>query len=204
MSGPNGEGNEPDIRRRDTRDVILDQAQQIVVRKGYAAVGISEVLSAAGVPKGSFYHWFASKDAFGEALVEHYFEGYLAEIDGIAARPVPAAERLVQYWQSFYDMQSADGCRGRCLVVKLGAEVSDLSEPMRRALVEGVDAVVARIGRMIVDGVVDGSVVVDSDPDDLARSCYGEWIGASVLSKITRRPESLDSAFAMTRRRLHI
>ena len=38
-------------------------------RKGYSGVGLTEILTAAGVPKGSFYHYFASKDAFGEAMV---------------------------------------------------------------------------------------------------------------------------------------
>ena len=60
---------------------MLDVGRRIMAGKGFSAVGLNEVLAAAGVPKGSFYHYFASKDAFGEALLESYFEQYLAEID---------------------------------------------------------------------------------------------------------------------------
>ena len=58
----------------DTRQRILDTAQEIMARKGYAAVGLTEVLTEAAVPKGSFYYYFPSKDAFGEALLKSYFD----------------------------------------------------------------------------------------------------------------------------------
>ncbi len=67
----------------DTRVALLDSAEKIFSRKGYAGVGINEVLSSIGVPKGSFYHYFASKDAFGEAVITFYFEHYLLEMDQI-------------------------------------------------------------------------------------------------------------------------
>ena len=60
------------------RDSILATGQRIMAGKGYSAVGLNEILTAAGVPKGSFYHYFGSKDAFGEAMLEAYFEDYLA------------------------------------------------------------------------------------------------------------------------------
>lgn len=190
-------------RARGTRDEILDAAQRIMAHKGYAAVGISEVLADVGVPKGSFYHWFASKDAFGVALIDHYFTDYLARIDQIVSMPTTASERLQQYWQEFHDMQSFDHCQGKCLVVKLGAEVSDLSEPMRLALIEGTDAVVSRIEQMILDGLSDGSVSVDGEPREVAHGLYDGWVGASILAKIHRSPEPLTRAMNMTRRQLH-
>jgi TetR/AcrR family transcriptional repressor of nem operon len=66
---------------KDTRSTILAAGQRIIGRKGFSAVGLTEILDGAGVPKGSFYHYFKSKDAFGEALLNAYFEDYLAEID---------------------------------------------------------------------------------------------------------------------------
>lgn len=81
-----------------TRQRIFDAAQSIIARKGFSAVGLNEVLNAAGVPKGSFYHYFASKDAFGTALLEHYFETYLADMDRIFQDPATSAHQaLMRY-----------------------------------------------------------------------------------------------------------
>jgi TetR/AcrR family transcriptional repressor of nem operon len=75
---------------------------------------------------------------------------------------------------------------------------------MRQALIVGTSAIAKRIERMIQDGVTDGSVTIDVAPSELALDLYTGWIGASVLAKINRAPESLDRVFAMTRHRLHL
>ena len=122
-------------------------------RKGYSGVGLTEILTAAGVPKGSFYHYFASKDAFGEAMVAAYFEDYLAGMDAIIGRSgLTAAERLMLYFADWRENQVAYDCQGRCLAVKLGAEVADLSEPMRLALKAGTGGVVSRLEAMLRAG----------------------------------------------------
>ncbi|CDR01616.1 TetR family transcriptional regulator C-terminal domain-containing protein [Streptomyces iranensis] len=90
------------------------------------------------------------------------------------------------YWQQWRETQSFDHCQGKCLAVKLSAEVADLSEPMRLSLKEGTDAVVDRIARAINDGLKDGSLSVGSAPHDVARLLYDLWLGASVMAKIHR------------------
>jgi TetR/AcrR family transcriptional repressor of nem operon len=192
-------------RSTDTRRAILDTAQRIMARKGYSAVGINEVLAEAGVPKGSFYHYFASKDAFGEAMLKSYFADYLTDMDRIlAGSGQSAAERLMAYWQQWRETQSLEECQGKCLAVKLGAEVADLSEPMRLALKEGTSAIVDRIERTITSGLEDGSLSVDGEAGDAAQALYDMWLGASVMAKIHRSPAPLDTVTAVTRRLLHL
>ncbi|RPE45760.1 TetR family transcriptional regulator [Streptomyces sp. Ag109_O5-1] len=192
-------------RTADTRRIILDTAQRIMARKGYSAVGINEVLAEAGVPKGSFYHYFASKDAFGEAILKSYFADYLTDMDGILARSgQSSAERLMAYWQQWRETQSIEDCQGKCLAVKLGAEVADLSEPMRLALKEGTGAIADRIEQTIVRGLEDGSLSVDGEARDVAQALYDMWLGASIMAKIHRSPAPLDTATATTRRLLHL
>jgi TetR/AcrR family transcriptional regulator, transcriptional repressor for nem operon len=186
-------------RSKDTRQSILDAAQRIMAHKGYSAVGLNEVLAEAGVPKGSFYHFFASKDAFGEAMLRSYFTGYVADMERILARPGESAgERLMAYWRDWRQTQSLDECQGKCLAVKLGAEVADLSEPMRLVLKEGTDAIVSRIERTIAAGLEDGSLSIDGDPSALAQVLYDLWLGASVMAKIHRSVAPLDTAMTAT------
>ncbi|MCX2953712.1 TetR/AcrR family transcriptional regulator [Lentzea sp. NEAU-D7] len=189
----------------DTRRSILDAAQRIMSHKGFAAVGINEVLSEAGVPKGSFYHYFGSKDAFGEAMMRSYFVDYLADMDRVLTAPgLTSAQRLMNYWQGWRETQSVDECQGKCLAVKLGAEVADLSESMRLALKEGTTAIVDRLERVIASGLEDGSLVVDDDARTTAQALYDMWLGASVMAKIHRDVGPLDAVTTVTRRLLHV
>ena len=55
-----------------TRDKIIDSGIRAIVDKSFNAVGLNEILADAGVPKGSFYHYFKSKEAFGVAIVEQF------------------------------------------------------------------------------------------------------------------------------------
>ena len=189
----------------DARRSILDAGRRIMAHRGYAAVGLAEVLTAAGVPKGSFYHHFGSKDAFGEAMMRAYFVDYVADMDRIFAdHTSSAADRLLAYLAEWRATQTLDDCQGKCLAVKLGAEVADLSESMRTALVEGTDGVVDRIEHIVRLGTEDGSLVVGADPRSVAEVVYDIWLGASILAKVHRDAAPLDRAMTVTRHLLHL
>jgi len=189
----------------DVRDTILAVGQRIMSGKGFSAVGLNEILTAAKVPKGSFYHYFASKDAFGEALLSTYFDAYLAEMDGTFARPgLTMAQRLVAYFDLWRANQSFLDCQGKCLAVKLAAEVADLSESMRAVLDDGTSAIVARLAAAVEGGVAEGSLVIDDSPAHVAQSLYQLWLGASLMVKIARTAGPFDTAMATTRRMLHL
>ncbi len=185
----------------DVRENILAVGQRIMSRKGFSAVGLNEILTEAKVPKGSFYHYFASKDAFGEALLSSYFDDYLAEMDAVLGEPgVPMAQRVLNYFEMWRANQSFLECQGKCLAVKLAAEVADLSESMRAVLNQGTSAIIARLNAAIESGAADGSLTISDSPRTVAESVYQLWLGASVMVKIVRSTEPFDSAMAMTHR----
>ncbi|ALM86028.1 TetR/AcrR family transcriptional regulator [Bordetella sp. N] len=189
----------------EVRDSILANGQRIMAGKGFSAVGINEILTASNVPKGSFYHYFGSKDAFGVAMLESYFDDYLAELDATLATPgLDMAQRLMKYWADWQDTQSFFDCQGKCLAVKLGAEVADLSEAMRLALKKGTAGIVDRLAAAIETGVAEGSLSIDSSPRVAAQSLYQLWLGASVMVKIVRDMQPFDTAMAATRQTLHL
>lgn len=176
-----------------------------MARKGFSAVGLNEVLTTAGVPKGSFYYYFASKDAFGVALLEKYFEDYLSELDAaLRQADVTMAEGLIGYFDRWRTNQLQSDCHGKCLVVKLGAEVSDLSEPMRLTLKQGTAGIVARLAGAIERGMAERSLAVDDQPSAVAESLYQLWLGASVMAKITRDALPFDAAMRTTKDLLHL
>lgn len=189
----------------DVRQGIIQVGQQLMAAKGYSAVGLNEILGAAGVPKGSFYYYFSSKDAFGEALLESYFEDYLADIDRILGAPgTPMGERLLAYFHMWQTTQSFLDCQGKCLAVKLGVEVADLSETMRAVLKRGTAGIIDRLAAAIEAGVADGSVAAPQDAYALGQSLYQLWVGASVMVKIARSLAPFETAMDSTRILLHL
>ncbi len=184
---------------KSTRQVILDTAQVIVGRKGFSAVGLNEILQAAEVPKGSFYHYFNSKDAFGVVLLDSYFDHYVNGMQQLFDQPgLSGFAKLMRYWHSWVDNQTGCTDTGKCLAVKLGAEVSDLSEPMRLALQRGTARTIGLLAEALQHGVEDGSLPAQSHPESLARRLYALWLGTSVMSKITRTSAPFDEALLLT------
>jgi len=96
----------------------------------------------------------------------------------------------------------AHEAQSRCLAVKLGAEVCDLSESMRAALERGTRGVIERLARCIEAGRADGSLPAAPDAQAVAVAVYQSWLGASLLAKITRDRAPLDTAMAGTRQLL--
>lgn len=189
----------------DVRANILAVGQRIMSGKGFSAVGLNEILTEAKVPKGSFYHYFDSKDAFGEALLSNYFEGYLADLDGVMSQPgLTMAQRLLNYFDMWRANQSFLDCRGKCLAVKLAAEVADLSEAMRAVLDQRTAAIISRLTAALERGADEGSLAIDDSPARVAESLYQLWLGASIMVKIVRGTGPFDSAMAVTRQMLHL
>ncbi len=186
----------------DVRQRILHTSQLIIAGRGFTAVGLNEILKAAEVPKGSFYHYFGSKEVFGEALLEDYFTDYLTQLEARLNQEGSHAERLMSYWANWRDTQHHGDPRGKCLAVKLAAEVSDLSERMRQVLQRGTERVIARLALTIEAGVEDGSLpglnANQGNAAELATTLYQLWLGASLRGKITRDQVPLDAALKAT------
>ena len=181
-----------------TRQHLLDTGHRMMVVKGYTGVGLNEILHAASVPKGSFYHYFKSKEQYGQSLLEDYFRNYLANMDErFAVTGNTARERLMEYWQKWLDSYCEPCDEQKCLVVKLSAEVADLSEVMRITLRDGADQIIERISGCLEQGRLDGSLP-QCDAYLTATALYQLWLGASLLSKLHRNSRSLENAMATT------
>ena len=184
----------------DTRQHILDCGQRLIAAKGFVGVGLSEILGSAEVPKGSFYHYFESKEQYGNALLETYFADYLARLDVLFSQPdTTGAERLLRYLQRWTETQCCDDARAKCLIVKLAAEISDLSDAMRSTMRQGTDSILERLAQCIATGQSDASIGCLWSPATAALWLYETWLGASLLAKLRRDDSALEAAMQATR-----
>src|SRR5216683_4868591 len=114
----------PNVRER-----LLDAGVETFHRRGFNGCGVQEITEAAGVPKGSFYNHFASKEALGAAVLDRYWQQRadttLRVLEDGDVRPT---ERLRRYFAAMAGNMAKRGYTGGCLIGNLGAELSDQSD----------------------------------------------------------------------------
>jgi TetR/AcrR family transcriptional repressor of nem operon len=183
----------------DTREHLLATGEAIILGKSFSAVGLAEILGTAGVPKGSFYHYFRSKEGYGVELLRRYFEKYDGRLVEFLSKDAGSArDCLLHYFDGWLETHRCDKPQSCCLAVKLAAEVSDLSEPMREALADGMSFVVRNLAACIRRGQQEGSLVADLLPDETASALYSLWVGSALLFKTQHSRAPLLAAMAHT------
>ncbi|WP_353172564.1 TetR/AcrR family transcriptional regulator [Acinetobacter rudis] len=187
-------------KSEDKRNLILESGFNLVLRKGFVGVGLQEILKNCNVPKGSFYHHFESKEAFGCVLLEHYISDYEQRLEKLWSNDHSAQDKILSYFDAWiYDEQIQCGWAETCLIVKLAAEVSDLSEDMRLIMDTGTKWLVAKIAHLIEQGVQEGSVHIQAQAPDVAQVIYQMWLGAALLSKLQKDKTPLKQAMQATK-----
>ncbi|MGV3533431.1 MAG: TetR/AcrR family transcriptional regulator, partial [Chthoniobacteraceae bacterium] len=152
-----------------TKDRILDAAKEIMLQKSFHSVGLNEILASVKVPKGSFYHYFASKEQFGTELLHHYVEQHSERLRQVLlSEDLNPLQRLVAFMEGTAATMLECKCKQLCLVAKLGAEVSTFSEPMREVLANGFRDWRTIFERVIREGQESGEIRKDIAPADAA------------------------------------
>lgn len=182
----------------DTREHLLATGEELSMRLGFTAMGLTEILTTAGVPKGSFYHHFKSKEAFGEAMIQRYFDNYEQALHWHFNQPNGnQRQHLLSYYAQAITNFCNSQCHNVCLAVKVSAEVSDLSEPMRHVLEKGTATVVKQLTTAIEQGIAEGSLQVLQPPAVAAEIIYSLWLGASLRAKIKHSVAPLAAALEL-------
>ena len=113
-------------------------------------------------------------------------------------------QRLLAFFSHWHATQSGNYPQARCLVVKLSAEVCDLSEAMRLVLKRGTARVIERLASCLAEGIATGDLTDCPDPAEVAQQLYQQWLGATLLARVQRSAAPLDQALAQTMRWLAI
>jgi len=181
----------------DTREHLLATGERLCMHRGFTGMGLSELLKTADVPKGSFYHYFRSKEAFGVAMLERHYALYHQRLAGhFAGGKGNHRDRVLAYYQETLNQFCQQGIISGCLTVKLSAEVCDLSEDMRAAMDKGAGGVITLLGQALDRGRREKSLAFTGDAQTQAQVLYSLWLGANLQAKISRSAVPLESALA--------
>jgi TetR/AcrR family transcriptional regulator, transcriptional repressor for nem operon len=173
--------------KANVRERLLDAGLETLHRRGFNGCGVQEITEAAGVPKGSFYNHFESKEALGAAVLDRYWQQRadtsLRILDDAKVRP---RERLRCYFAAMAAKMAKRGYTGGCLIGNLGAELSDQSKLVSDRLAVVFAGWTEAVEICIRDGQRDGEIGADCDAAILASFLINAWEGAVLRAKVEK------------------
>ncbi|WP_226625570.1 TetR/AcrR family transcriptional regulator [Alloyangia pacifica] len=176
----------------EARQKLIRAGLEHLTEKGYSSVGVDEILKAAGVPKGSFYHHFKGKADFGLALVAAYNTYFVDLLDRAFLDEARAPlDRLRAFTETAEEGMARHGFRRGCLVGNLGQEMGALPDDFRAALTGVLEDWQARTARLLRAAQAQGELGPHHDPDALAETFWIGWEGAVLRAKLELRPGPL-------------
>lgn len=178
----------------ETRELLLRAGLEALTEKGFSATGIEEILNRVGVPKGSFYHYFDSKEAYGLDLIERYGAFFAHILDRHLRNPaLPPLNRLRAFVTDARDGMARYDFRRGCLIGNLGQEMGALPESFRTRLKNTFEDWQVRFSACLVEAQKAGQLAPDADTAQLAAVFWIGWEGAVLRAKLERSAQPLDT-----------
>ena len=180
------------VMSNDTKSILLETGLNTFVERGYTNSGLGDILHAAGVPKGSFYHYFQSKEDFGLQVINRFAESYSKKLEeSLSAESLSPLERLHAHYVGAIARIENDGCRKGCLIGTLSQEMSAQSEVLRTRLEEIFTAWADRLGTCLAEAQIAGEIPEHIDVRELAEFFLISWQGAILRAKTMRSTHPL-------------
>jgi TetR/AcrR family transcriptional repressor of nem operon len=178
------------MSRRDAnelRDKLLDKGVTLLMEQGYHGTGLQELVQSVGVPKGSFYNYFPSKEAFSAEVVKHYIDPFIKQLDHhLQRKDVSADVALRSYFDELIEETERRDFKGGCLLGNLMGEIGDTSELAQTSLRSAVHRYRDKLREGLARGQREGSYRKDIDAKDMADFLVNVWQGALLRVKIER------------------
>jgi TetR/AcrR family transcriptional repressor of nem operon len=180
--------------RIDKRELILAKGAQVMTRRGYHGTGVLEIVQAAGIPKGSFYHYFASKEDFALQALEYLYQPRLERYQAaLTHSPLSPRERVLSYYAELIAHFARQECpEYHCFIGSLSFEMAELSRPIGQQveaiLRRSVEVLAGCIGQARAAGEIDAH----TDCEALAEFIGNAWEGALLRMKVGRSVAPLE------------
>jgi TetR/AcrR family transcriptional repressor of nem operon len=175
----------PDVS---ARDHLIEAGFKHMQQSSYSATGLCEVLALAGLSKGSFYHYFSSKEDFGVAILQRYLDQEAERASTMlrVARTSPI-KRLRKYFEELIAIYGPKGAMGGgCLLGNLSQEMANHSELIQQTLQEGFKIWEAAVGAVLQEAVSRGDLTPKVNTSEMASFILNSYEGALLRAKADR------------------
>ena len=183
------------MARASVREQIVDAAFEQFHQHGYNGCGVKLITDSAGVPKGSFYNHFDSKEALALVVMQRY--GDTRRVPELADQSVAPLTRLRNHFEFLAsDIEKYDYQRG-CVFGNFSNEAADHSPAIREGLVASFAIWSAAVAKTIGEAQAEGSVASKQDPEVLGRFLVNAWEGAIVGERASKDGSSFAAFFTV-------
>ena len=182
-----------------TREHLLEVGLRQLRATGYTATGVKEVLDLAQVPKGSFYHYFPSKEAFVGELFERYANGEGERAQRLLGdASVPPLKRLRAYFEELISVYGQPGEAAGCLIGAMSLEIADHIPKLQAQLQSMYAGWQSGIADVLRQAVKRGDLAKSTKPGPLAEFILNSYEGALVRMKAEQNSSPLKNFLHFT------
>jgi TetR/AcrR family transcriptional repressor of nem operon len=180
------------MKKKDTQGELIRIGTEMIARQGYNATGIDAILKEAGVPRGSFYHYFKSKEEFGMAVIDHFAESFEQHLElFLDNEDVTPLGRIRNILEDGLTRVTQNQCTKGCLIGNLGQELADQNERFRARLDEIFRAWRERFAACLAEARKRGELSGAIDPAITAGFMLSGWEGAILRAKVMKSPQPM-------------
>lgn len=184
-------------KRELKKDHLLDAGLKVMATRGYNGTSIQDIVSAADVPKGSFYTYFKSKEDFAiEALEKVTEERMQHNRHLLSNRDIPPLERLTRFFQ-----ENIGGCEsqlnGGCFIGNMCQEMAESSEAIRLKVRQVLRNNTQAIEDLLEEAKLKGQLRSRLPAATLAEFLFNAWEGTLMKMKASKCREPLNAFLAI-------
>lgn len=184
------------MARVNVREQLIDGGLQTLYRQGFNGCSIQDITEAAGVPKGSFYNHFASKEELALAALERFWEANEKRRTVLSDSSLDPVERLRLHFQLLSDALARAQFQHGCLIGNFSSEMALYAE-VRNRLGDIYVTWTNRIASCIDEAAKAGRVCAKAPPASIAAFLINSWEGAVLRAKVEQRRDALDDFSAV-------
>lgn len=181
------------LEMHETKRRLIRAGLPLMLERGYNGIGIQDLLKETGVPKGSFYHHFESKEDFALQVLDAYVANAHALLDAtLSDASRPPLERVRNFFEAVRESYAEQGYLG-CFMGALGQELSGASELFRRKVEGCVGAIATRLATCLEEARSRGDLPATTDPIQMANVLVDAWEGAAFRTRLVRNGKPLEA-----------
>ncbi|MGA9320304.1 MAG: TetR family transcriptional regulator C-terminal domain-containing protein [Xanthobacteraceae bacterium] len=177
--------------RPSAREEIVQAGLKCLIEKGFNAVGVQDITDAAGVPKGSFYNHFESKEALGVEVVERYGANQTRR-EILTDPAVPPLQRLRRHFDRINALFVDSHFARNCILGGFSAELANQSEAIRESLRKLYGRWTKDIEATIAEAQAKGEIATKTKASDLAAFLLDSYEGALLRARVERSRKPFD------------